>query len=66
MSLFDVIIPTFQNPDKLKGCIQGFSAQTLSDFRILLCIDGNPQKVNNYLMRNNFPFIEIQKSDQQW
>ncbi|MEJ2628703.1 MAG: glycosyltransferase [bacterium] len=56
MSLFDVIIPTFQNPDTLKKCLEGFSLQTFSDFRILLCIDGNPRQVNNYLMGSTFPF----------
>ncbi len=56
MSLFDVIIPTFQNPDTLKKCLEGFSTQTFSDFRILLCIDGNPRQVNNYVMGSTFPF----------
>jgi len=54
MRLFDIIIPVFKNPEELEKCLQGFSQQTFSDFRILLCIDGNPEKINNYLMRNNF------------
>jgi len=54
MRLFDIIIPVFGNPEELKHCLQGFSQQSFSDFRILLCIDGHPEKINNYLMRNNF------------
>ncbi len=65
MSVFDVIIPAFKNPEELEQCLQGFSQQIFSDFRILLCIDGNPEKINNYLMKNTFSLeiIPLHHSD---
>ncbi len=63
--MFDIIIPTFQNLEELKRCLQGLSKQTFPDFRILLCIDGIPNKINNFLMRNSFPndIIPLQHAD---
>ncbi|MFO7890975.1 MAG: glycosyltransferase [bacterium] len=65
MRLFDIIIPAFGNPEELQKCLQGFSQQTFSDFIILLCIDGTPEKINNYLMRNIFSLdiIPLHHSD---
>lgn len=65
--MFDIIIPTYNNIEELKKCLQGFCKQTFTDFRIMLCIDGNPHNINNFLMKNSFPvhIIPLQHIDEK-
>jgi glycosyltransferase involved in cell wall biosynthesis len=56
MSAIDVIIPTYNNIEELKKCMQGFYNQTFTDFRLLICIDGSTDHTETYLRSTEFPF----------
>ena len=54
--MIDVILPTYNNLNELKACLDGFSKQTLPDFRILCCVDGSTDGTMEYLHNERFPF----------
>ena len=55
---FDLIIPTWNNLDELKKCLQGFEEQSFRDFRALICVDGSTDGTTEYLesIKLNFEF----------
>jgi GT2 family glycosyltransferase len=53
---FDVIVPTYDNPDELAACLQGLAQQSLESFRVLLCIDGESAGVRRLLGTLSLPF----------
>lgn len=53
---FDVIIPTYNNLQELKKCLQGFEYQTLKDFRVFVCVDGSTDGTFEWLAKQNFSF----------
>ncbi|MCX7929196.1 MAG: glycosyltransferase [Chlorobi bacterium] len=53
---FDVIVPTYDNPDELAACLDGLAQQTFRNFRVLLCIDGESPGVRRLVERTSFPF----------
>jgi glycosyltransferase involved in cell wall biosynthesis len=54
--MFDVIIPTWNNLNELKKCLQGFDEQTFRDFRILVCVDGSTDGTIEYLKTEKYKF----------
>jgi glycosyltransferase involved in cell wall biosynthesis len=54
--MFDVILPTYNNLDELKLCLQGFSEQTFSTFKVLVCIDGSTDRTIEFLQTASFKF----------
>ena len=56
MALFDIIIATYNNLDELKSCLAGFEAQTVRDFRLLICVDGSTDGTLAYLSKTSYPF----------
>ncbi len=56
MALFDIIIATYNNLDELEGCLAGFEAQTVKDFRLLICVDGSTDGTLEYLSETRYPF----------
>ncbi|MBX7153613.1 MAG: glycosyltransferase [Bacteriodetes bacterium] len=65
--LFDVIIPTYNNLAELQECLQGFATQTLTNFRVLVCVDGSTDGTIQYLEQTTFPFpvVVLQHADKQ-
>ncbi len=55
-AIFDVIIPTYNNRDELKQCLDGFKKQVFTDFRILLCVDGSTDGTLEYIRQSKYPF----------
>lgn len=54
--IFDVIIPTWNNLNDLKTCLQGFDEQSFRDFRILICVDGSTDGTIEYLKIATYNF----------
>lgn len=54
--LFDIIIPTFNNKNDLKTCLQGLAQQTISDFKVWICVDGSTDGTLEWLGEDTFPF----------
>ena len=54
--MIDIILPTYNNLGELKACLDGFSRQTLPDFRVLCCVDGSTDGTIEYLEEERFPF----------
>ena len=57
--IFDVIIPTYNNLSELKECLHGFTQQTLTNFRVILCVDGSTDGTQDYLNSTSFLFTHI-------
>lgn len=55
---FDIIIPTYNNLDELKKCLEGLSIQVFRDFRAFICVDGSTDGTIEYLdsAKYNFDF----------
>lgn len=49
--LFSIILPTFNNLPELENCLKGFENQTLTDFKLLICVDGSTDGTAEYLHR---------------
>jgi glycosyltransferase involved in cell wall biosynthesis len=49
MMSFDIIIPTFNNLNELKSCLDGLSKQTCGSFRAIICVDGSTDGTVEYL-----------------
>ena len=56
MSAVDIIIPTYNNLDELKSCINGLAQQTETSFRVIFCIDGSTDGTADYLAAYPCPF----------
>lgn len=56
---FDVVIPTYNNLEELRKCIDGFVTQTFSDFRIIVCVNGYEDGTLEYLYETEFPLTII-------
>ena len=62
--MFDIIIPTYNNLEELKKCLDAFENQTYKNFRVLVCVDGSGKNTLEYLsaVKFTFPFeVLIQK-----
>lgn len=55
--MFDVIIPTHNNLDELKSCLNGFSEQTFRDFKVIVCVDGSTDGTVEYLDTASYNFV---------
>ncbi len=49
MLLFDIVIPTYNNLNELKECLDSFSHQTIKDYKIWVCVDGSTDGTLEYL-----------------
>lgn len=68
MLLFDVVIPTFNNLNELKNCLDSFSNQTIKDYRIYVCVDGSTDGTVEYLKQVadiNTQLFFLEHSDQR-
>ena len=54
--MFDIIIPTWNNINELKKCLQGFDEQSFCDFRVLICVDGSTDGTVEYLKTAKYNF----------
>lgn len=54
--MFDVIIPTYNNLNELRQCLEGFKIQTFKNFRILICVDGSTDGTREHLSTAKYPF----------
>jgi glycosyltransferase involved in cell wall biosynthesis len=54
--MFDVIIPTYNNLDELKECLNGFSKQTFRNFNVFVCIDGSTDGTIEFLKTASYNF----------
>jgi glycosyltransferase involved in cell wall biosynthesis len=54
--MFEVIIPTWNNLNELKKCLQGFGEQTFRDFRVFICVDGSTDGTIEYLKTAKYNF----------
>lgn len=52
---FDVIIPAYENAQEVQACLEGLQQQTVSSFRVLLCIDGASLAVRRLVERIGLP-----------
>ncbi len=43
--LFDIIVPSYKNPESVQACLEGFEKQTLKDFRVIVCINDDPTEI---------------------
>lgn len=62
MPLVDIVIPTYNNLEELKLCLHSFQSQSVSDFRILVCVDGSSDGTCEYLEdheRFNYQFCVL-------
>jgi glycosyltransferase involved in cell wall biosynthesis len=59
--LFDVVVPTFNNANELRGCLDSLERQTLTDFRVLVCVDGSTDGTAELLDRreSSFPMLGL-------
>ncbi|MDW8075401.1 MAG: glycosyltransferase [Bacteroidota bacterium] len=53
---FDIIVPTYENPDELRACLAGLGMQTFRLFRVFICIDGESNNVRRLLTEIDLPF----------
>ncbi len=54
--MIDVVIPTYNNLEELKACLEGFKKQSFSDFRVLICVDGSTDNTVEYFKFADYPF----------
>lgn len=54
--MFDVVIPTYNNLDELKNCLEGFESQTFKDFKVFVCVDGSTDGTLEFLESANYSF----------
>lgn len=54
--LFDLIIPTYNNADELIACLDSLRDQSLSNFKVIVCIDGSTDDTREQLKHASFPF----------
>ncbi|MFM8179145.1 MAG: glycosyltransferase family 2 protein [Candidatus Kapaibacterium sp.] len=55
-TVFDIIVPTFDNRDELEACLEGFVRQTFTSFRVLVCVDGSTDGTQEWLATRTYPF----------
>ena len=65
--LFSIILPTFNNLPELENCLKGFENQTLTDFKLLICVDGSTDGTAEFLhrYRPNFEFKILFHNDRK-
>jgi len=54
--MFDVILPTYNNLEELKLCLKGFSEQSFSNFKVIICIDGSTDGTIEYLQTAKYTY----------
>ncbi len=67
MLLFDIVIPTYNNLEELKQCLESLEKQTHRDFKVWVAIDGSTDATFEYLSSNsfNFPLSWLEHSDKK-
>jgi glycosyltransferase involved in cell wall biosynthesis len=55
-SLFDVVVPTYNNLGHLRYCLDGLKRQTFRRFRVLVCVDGSTDGTLEFLSKAGLPF----------
>lgn len=53
---FDIILPTYNNLDELKVCLNSFIQQTYHNFSVIVCVDGSADGTFEYLESADYPF----------
>jgi glycosyltransferase involved in cell wall biosynthesis len=61
MNAFDVVVPTYNNVDELKACLDSLEGQTNQSLRILVCVDGSTDGTGEYLetRRSRVPTVAL-------
>ncbi|WP_114792132.1 glycosyltransferase family 2 protein [Niabella yanshanensis] len=67
MLLFDIVIPTYNNLEELKQCLESLERQTLRNFKVWVAVDGSTDATLEYLSLNsfNFPLSWVEHSDKK-
>lgn len=66
--LFDIIIPTYNNFDELIICLKSLEKQTITDFKVWICVDGSIDKTLSYFQYDcqfNFNYQALQHADKK-
>ncbi len=56
MLLFDIVIPTYNNLEELKQCLESLGKQTLRNFKVWVAVDGSTDGTVAYLSSRHFGF----------
>lgn len=57
MLLFDIVIPTYNNLEELKLCLESLEKQTLRSFKVWVAVDGSTDGTLAYLSSRHFEFM---------
>jgi glycosyltransferase involved in cell wall biosynthesis len=57
MLLFDIVIPTYNNLEELKRCLESLEKQTLRNFKVWVVVDGSTDGTLAYLSSRHFEFM---------
>ncbi len=62
---FDCIIPSYNNCDELRQCLQGLEGQRHKDFRAIVCVDGSTDETVAWLSdyRPSFELLVCEHAD---
>ncbi|HOP50059.1 MAG TPA: glycosyltransferase [Ignavibacteriales bacterium] len=56
MPKITIVIPTYNNLEELKKCLESLSKQTIKDFNVYICIDGSTDGTLEYLKQSQYSF----------
>ncbi|MEY5047504.1 MAG: hypothetical protein RLZZ175_863 [Bacteroidota bacterium] len=56
MSIFSVILPTFNNKFEIINCLKSLNNQTFKDFEVIICVDGSTDNTIEAIEIENFNF----------
>jgi glycosyltransferase involved in cell wall biosynthesis len=63
----DIVIPTFNNGDELRACLDALEAQDEDGFRVIVCVDGSTDGTTEELraMTRPYPVIVLEHDDRK-
>jgi len=56
MPIFDIVLPTYNNMDELKNCVDHLEKQSFTDFQVFFCVDGSTDGTMEYIDEAGFRF----------
>lgn len=61
----DIVIPTFNNRDMLRACLDALEAQDAAGFRVIVCVDGSTDGTLEELrtITRSYPLIVLEHED---
>jgi glycosyltransferase involved in cell wall biosynthesis len=49
LNVFDIVVPTYNNIEELRRCLESIETQTLAGARVVVCVDGSTDGTFEYL-----------------